>query len=146
MLFCLVSLLWVFVVSHDWKPSNEKNNPDVRRIRADTGEPVFWLVLSIGLAMVCFTLYTLRKVTSMRVATCPPCALSAPSSHRVGKTHPPKGLGCTDARRLRRRLFPAAPCWCVGVAFILIHSPPLQRHLSGGAGRESGLMRGLRRL
>jgi hypothetical protein len=78
MLFCLVSLLWVFVLSHDWKPSNQKNDPDVRRIRADTSEPVFWLVLSIGLAMACFTLYTLRKVTTMRVATSPPSALSAP--------------------------------------------------------------------
>lgn len=91
MLFCLVSLLWVFVVSHDWKPSNEADNTDVRHIRADAGEPVFWLVLTIGCGMVCFTLYTLRKVRTRTCVSPPPRPaldqLHHPSSPRAGKTH-----------------------------------------------------------
>jgi len=140
MLFCLVSLLWVFVVSHDWKPSNEADNTDVRHIRADAGEPVFWLVLTIGCGMVCFTLYTLRKVRTRTCVSPPPRPaldqLHHPSSPRAGKTlaPSPRGLaarmhaasffGCFQLHRGRlsvSRVLPSIHLRC-------------QRHLSGGAG------------
>jgi hypothetical protein len=72
-LFCLMSLLWIFVVSHDWTPSDEVDSSNMRSIRADPEEPVFLLVLVIGVGMMGFTVYTLRKVSTHHHSHCRVC-------------------------------------------------------------------------